>query len=124
MISELCNSMVYCLSNEIQEKLKTPMPYYMEQSLILVNIAIRSYLNTASINRLGITEEILKKIIRSIKMKYIKSLISYGSTIGIIAAQCISEPLTQMILNSKHASASSSTKRQGLQRFDEIISET
>ena len=41
-------------------------------------------------------------IINKVKIIFKNSLVCYGSAIGVIAAQCLSEPLTQYILDSKH----------------------
>lgn len=120
-VQKLCDSIVYCLLNEIQEKKKAEVPEYMQSAVTLLRIMIRSYLNCASLIRRNVTDEALDLIIKQIKMTYSKSLISYGKAVGIIAAQSISEPMTQMVLDSHHTSGAGSTKKKGMFRIKEIL---
>jgi DNA-directed RNA polymerase beta' subunit len=93
----------------------------MQNATKLLQILIRSYLNTATLLQKGITDYALDIIIKRIRETYGKALVSYGTAIGIIAAQSISEPLTQMVLDSKHYSGASSTKKRGMFRVKEIL---
>jgi DNA-directed RNA polymerase II subunit RPB1 len=120
-VRKLCESVQYCLLNEIQERKKTPIPAYIQASTTLLQILIRSYLNCSTIVSRGLTNEALDLVIKQIKMTYSKSLISYGKAIGIIAAQSISEPMTQMVLDSHHQSGSGSTRKKGMTRIREIL---
>lgn len=120
-VTKLCDNIVYCLLNDIQEKKQAPVPEYMRSSTTLLQILIRSYLNCASLRAKGVTDEALDLIIKQIRMTYSKSLISYGKAVGIIAAQSISEPMTQMVLDSHHHSGASSTKKKGMFRIKEIL---
>lgn len=120
-VKGLCQSIIYCLINEIQEKKKAPIPSYLQNNTTLLQILIRSYLNCASLIKRGINNEALDVIILSIKNTYSKSLISYGTAVGIIAAQSISEPMTQMVLDSHHNSGVASTKKKGMFRVKEIL---
>jgi DNA-directed RNA polymerase beta' subunit len=120
-VKKLCDGIVYCLLNEIQERKQAPVPEYLRSSTTLLQILIRSYLNCASLRARGMTDEALDLVIRQIRMTYEKSLISYGKAVGIIAAQSISEPMTQMVLDSHHHSGSSSTKKKGMFRIKEIL---
>ena len=52
----------------------------------------------------SINDVLLDIIIKKIKITFKKSLINYGTAVGIIAAQCVSEPMTQYVLDSKHRS--------------------
>jgi DNA-directed RNA polymerase beta' subunit len=64
----------------------------------------------------------LEIICKNIKLAFSKSLINYGMPMGIIAAQSISEPMTQSILDSHHSSGGiSSSKKKGMYRIQEII---
>lgn len=65
-------------------------------------------------------------IIDEIIMNYNKNLVEPGEMVGIIAAQSISEPLTQLTLNSFHHSgiASISSTTQGVPRIKELLSLT
>lgn len=120
-VNHLCENIVYCLVNEIQEKKKMFISAYLKNSTTLLQILIRSYLNCASLVKRGINDEALEIIIKHIRNTYSKSLISYGKAIGIIAAQSISEPMTQMVLDSHHNSGAASTKKKGMFRIKEIL---
>lgn len=121
-VKNLCDSLVYCLVNEIQEKQKSRVSEYMQSSVILMQILIRSYLNCSFLLKRNINDTALDLIIEHIKITFSKSLIAYGKAIGIIAAQSISEPMTQMVLDSHHNSGASSTKKKGMFRIKEILS--
>jgi DNA-directed RNA polymerase II subunit RPB1 len=56
----------------------------------------------------------------AILQRYAASLIDYGAAVGILAAQSISEPLTQYMLDSHHRSVSGGTNKSGLIRVSEI----
>jgi DNA-directed RNA polymerase II subunit RPB1 len=120
-VQTLCQNLVYGLLNEIQERLQSKVPDYMRRSTTLMEILIRSYLNIATMIRMGITNEALEIITTGIKMTFLKSLISYGCAVGIIAAQSISEPLTQMVLDAHQSSGVESTKKKGMSRVSEIL---
>lgn len=120
-VKTLCKNIMYCLINEIQEKLQSEIPKYMEQNTTLLKILIRSYLNCAFLIKRGINDEALNIITTHIKNIYSRSLINYGKAVGIIAAQSISEPMTQMVLDAHHNSGASSTKKKGMFRVREIL---
>lgn len=120
-VQKLTESICYCFLNETQEKNKTPIPQYIQNNTSLFRIAIRSYLNTNYLLKKGINNEALDIIILNIKNSYSRSLVNYGKAMGIIAAQSISEPMTQTVLNSHHLSGVSSTKKQGMFRVKEIL---
>jgi ribulose 1,5-bisphosphate synthetase/thiazole synthase len=52
---------------------------------------------------------------------YAISLIAYGVSIGILAAQSISEPMTQYMLDSHHRSVGGGTTRAGILKPKEIL---
>lgn len=120
-VSDLCSSIIYCLLNETRERQRSEPPEHMKMATTLLQILIRSHLNTANLSRLNVNDKALDIIIRDIKMTFKRSLISYGTAVGIIAAQSISEPLTQMVLDSHHHSGAASTKKKGMARVREIL---
>ena len=63
-------------------------------------------------------------LIETIKMQYYQSIISPGEMVGIISAQSIGEPTTQMTLNTFHFAgvASKSNVTRGVPRIEEILS--
>jgi len=120
-VQDLCDSIIYCLLNDTQEIQKSLPPMYMQNATLLLKILIRSHLNVENLIRHKVNDNALDIIIRDIKMTYKKSLISYGTAVGIIAAQSISEPMTQMVLDSHHHSGTASTKKKGMGRIREIL---
>jgi len=63
-------------------------------------VLIRSYMNTKYLIKNSITNKMLSVIVTKILVSMRKSLIDYGTAVGITAAQSISEPITQRIIDS------------------------
>jgi DNA-directed RNA polymerase II subunit RPB1 len=123
-IRQLCDEIPYCLLNQIQRERRAPIPEYLRENCTMICIVIRSYLNTATLLKRGVTDEVLSIVIKKIELAYHQSLISYGKNIGIITSQCISEPMTQMVLNSHHFAGAGGVKRRGLFRIKEVLTAT
>jgi DNA-directed RNA polymerase beta' subunit len=119
-VSDLCETITYSLLNEIQEQRRSKIPPHMRDATAMLRVLIRSYLNTSALKRLGITDDALDLVIQNVKLTHKRSLVSYGMAMGIIAAQSISEPMTQMVLDSHHHSGAASTKKKGMFRIQEI----
>lgn len=120
-VRELCEEMPYLLLNRQQWQKRVKLPPHLQYSCKMIQILIRSYLNTATMSHRGITNEALSIIIDQIKMVYSRSLVSYGKAMGIIASQSISEPMTQSVLNSHHFSGAGGVRKRGLFRIKEIL---
>jgi len=120
-VQNLCKNLVYTHLNEIQEKQQSKTALFLQRSTILLQVFIRSYLSIYNLTRNGITDTALDLIIARIRTIFSRSLVSYGKCVGILAAQSISEPMTQMVLDSHHASAASSTRKTGMFRIKEIL---
>lgn len=72
--------------------------------------------------RKKLKEETFQSILDKIKNRYEQAKISKGESVGVIAAQSIGEPSTQMILRNFHyAGDLSKHTTGGLQRIQEII---
>ena len=71
-------------------------------------------------------KESLKYLLGMIKLKYKQSIINPGEMVGIVAAQSIGEPTTQMTLNTFHFAgvASKSNVTRGVPRIEEILTLT
>jgi DNA-directed RNA polymerase subunit A" len=70
--------------------------------------------------RLG--EEKLKKLVAAVASVYSKSMVDAGEAVGIIAAQSLGEPGTQLTLRTKHyAGAAEVSVGSGIQRVEEIV---
>jgi DNA-directed RNA polymerase II subunit RPB1 len=96
----------YCKPSEL---FKAAYYYYLSPK----NILIRNRFNRDAIN------VFISKII----MLYQKSIVSPGEMVGMIAAQSIGEPTTQMTLNTFHFAgvASKSNVTRGVPRIEEIL---
>ena len=121
-VAELCRVIPYVYYNEIQETNNTSIPEYIRQATTLVCILIRSYLCTSNLIKKNITNDLLDIIIKKIRITFKKALINYGCAVGIIAAQCVSEPMTQYVLDSKHrAGGGGGSKTNAIVRIKEIL---
>ena len=120
-INKLCSDLLYTHYNEIQKKYNKNIPEYIIQSFTLINMSIRSNLYLNNIINKNIDEKILDIIILRIHNTFNNSLIEPGTPIGIISAQCISEPMTQYVLDSLHRTGSTGTKTDFLVRAKEIL---
>lgn len=102
LINNFCEAIHYVYYNNIQERKKSHIPDVVRSSMEFAIIYIRSYLNTSYIvaNSIGIT--ILELIMKKIRYVILKSLIDYGTSIGVLAAQAMTEPLTQYTISSHH----------------------
>ena len=90
----------------------------------IMRILINIHLNPkVLINKYKITRNEYKIICETIKNKYHSSKIAPGEMVGVIAAQSIGEPATQMTLNTFHfagVSAKSNVTR-GIPRLTELL---
>ncbi|CAG8837922.1 18838_t:CDS:1, partial [Racocetra persica] len=113
-----CANLPYTLINEIQERRQTPIPKHIEKASWLLSMQVRAELSPKTLASLS--DEQLIFILDTIRLQYSMALIDYGSAVGILAAQAISEPLTQYMLDSHHRSVAGGTNKAGLVRVDEI----
>jgi DNA-directed RNA polymerase beta' subunit len=119
-VKEICETMPYLLINEIQEKKRIALPSYINKSVTMICILIRSHLYLKNMIKLNITEKILDIIYVKIRMQYIKAIMDCGTAIGTIAAQSAGEPVTQGVLNSKHRAGTVGSSTSGIVRLKEI----
>ena len=91
----------------------------------LLEIAIHDYLCPKKcIFKYGLTKKQFYSLIDDIKLNFIKALVEPGEMVGIIAAQSIGEPTSQMTLNTKHSAGAagiSSATTSGVQRIEELL---
>ena len=121
-IEELCDLLPYAYYNRIQEDQRGKIPEYINEAVLLLKILIRTYLCTSNLVRKKINNYYLSVIIKKIKMSFKNSLMDYGVAVGIIAAQCLSAPLLQFVLDSKHRTGGGGThKTNAIVRIKEIF---
>ncbi len=121
-VNELCDNIGYVFLNSLQKRLKKKIPKHIIVATKMMQILIRSYLSVNYLISKGVINQLLDVIIYKLVHVYKKSLIEYGTAVGILAAQCISEPMTQFILDSKHrAGGQGGTKTDEITRIKEIL---
>lgn len=119
-VKYLYENIAYSLINDIQETRRTPIPIHKQKAALLLSMLIRFELNPRVLETLS--DEQIDHIIRLIRLRYSNSLIDYGTAVGILAAQSISQPLTQYMLDSHHRSVGAGTTKSGVVRINEIYS--
>ena len=90
----------------------------------LLEIALHDYLCPKKcIFTYGLSKKQFTNLLEDIKLNFIKALIEPGEMVGIIAAQSIGEPTSQMTLNTKHSAGASvaTTTTSGVQRIEELL---
>lgn len=117
-VRDLCARLPYALLNEIQERRRSPVPPHISAACALLCMLVRAELSPKVLVRLS--DEQLTFVVDAIRQRYSLSLIGYGTAVGVLAAQSISEPLTQYMLDSHHRSVAGGTNKSGLIRVGEI----
>jgi DNA-directed RNA polymerase II subunit RPB1 len=71
----------------------------------------------------GLTKTQFDSVLSEIRLNYLKALVEPGEMVGIIAAQSIGEPTSQMTLNTKHSAgnAAKSSANMGVSRIQELL---
>lgn len=87
---------------------------------------LRYHLNPRDIQDIGFTRAAFDWLAEQIVVKHMKSWVIPGEMSGIIAAQSLGEPTTQMTLNTFHLSgvAAKSGMTRGVPRLKELLSAT
>jgi DNA-directed RNA polymerase II subunit RPB1 len=91
----------------------------------ILEIALHEYLSpNKCIFEYGLSKNKLKEIWKEITLSFVKSMAEPGEMVGILAAQSIGEPTTQLNLNTKHFAgvASKSGAASGVPRLIELLS--
>ncbi len=117
-VRDLCDRLPYVLVNEIQERKRAPVPAHKRAASMLVQMLVRFELSPAVLARM--TDAQLDFVCDAVRQRYAQSLVDYGTAVGLLAAQSISEPLTQYMLDSHHRSVAGGTSKAGLVRIAEI----
>ena len=105
------------LNNELKKK-------NMDDIGLLFKYLLNSYLSPKKlIKDLRVNQMTFDHIINIIKLKYKSLFISVGEMVGVIAAQSIGEPATQMTLNTFHFAGvgSKSNVTRGVPRLKELL---
>lgn len=111
--------------NMIQETVEYVSNYRVDNDFSpLIKIFIRSNLTTLQcMYKFRFTSAIMRLLIDTIKRKILDAIVNPGEMVGIISAQSIGEPMTQMTLNTFHFSGLGSKSvltTAGVPRIKEI----
>jgi DNA-directed RNA polymerase II subunit RPB1 len=122
IIRELCENLGYVYYNEEYKKQKLPIAPHIVVATKLMQVLVRSCLCVKQLLIHEVNNFTLDIIVLEIVAKYKRSLIEYGKCVGVLAAQCISEPQTQFVLDSKHRTGGlGGTKTNEIDRIKEIF---
>ena len=111
---------------KVDELVNYTVQYYVNKKLFpILKILIRSFLSSKQcIQKYKLSKSIFYYIVDTIKLKILKAYVNPGEMVGIVAAQSIGEPVTQLTLNTFHNSGVGSKTinvSTGVPRFQEII---
>ncbi|KAG7904960.1 hypothetical protein KL907_003176 [Ogataea polymorpha] len=94
-----------------------------ENATLLFQCLVRSRLATRRVlEEFRLNKDAFEWVLGTIEQQFLKSLVNPGEMVGVIAAQSIGEPATQMTLNTFHyAGVSSKNVTLGVPRLKEIL---
>lgn len=118
-VEAFCENLPYVLINEIQERRKSPIPLHLQAATCLLQMLLRAEVSGPVLA--GLNPADLDYILAAVRLHYSQALIDYGTAAGILAAQAVSEPLTQYMLDSHHRSVGGGTNKAGIIRPAEIF---
>jgi DNA-directed RNA polymerase II subunit RPB1 len=100
-------------------KLKYNKPTLLFKMLWYYHLSVKELLIVHRFNKKALTV-----LLETLYLQYMKSIVHPGEMVGMIAAQSIGEPTTQMTLNTFHFAgvASKSNVTRGVPRVEEILS--
>jgi len=87
---------------------------------------VRFHLRPKRLQHLGFTTESLQALGEQVVLKHMQAWVEPGQPVGVIAAQSIGEPATQMTLNTFHLAgvAAKSNMTRGVPRLKELLKAT
>jgi DNA-directed RNA polymerase II subunit RPB1 len=117
-VTEFIELLPYVFTNEAYARVRGYLPDVMREACFLVQMQVRVCLRPAALD--GVDMKLLRLMFAQITLRYKQALIDPGTAVGIIAAQCFSEPLTQRIISAHHYSALGGTKTDVLTVTKEV----
>jgi len=119
IINNYDNRLIVCLKEDSKLLKKDD-----KQIKYLLKIALYEYLNPKKcIFENNLDKSTFDKLLEEINNSLLKAIVEPGEMVGIIAAQSVGEPTSQMTLNTKHFAgvASKGTANMGVSRIKEIL---
>ena len=117
LVADYCNELRRVFVNPWIKSEKIHKIFH--SATFLVRIQIKTEFRRKKLTNINYTR--LRILLDVIQDKYSKSLIQYGEAVGMLAAQAVSEPLTQYMLDSHHRSVKGGTNKSGIIRPKEIF---
>jgi len=97
----------------------TDVPWLVADAL-RVGLCMRNLLGLDMEGNAALTPALLQELLTLLAVRVGASLAPYGSCVGTLAAQAISEVLTQYVLDSHHRTAEGGTSKTGMNHIREI----
>lgn len=118
------NTHLVCVSKNAKEDVSVKL---LDEMIVKTSICLaihNAFAPRRCIIEYGITEEEFEIAFNEIVLSYRKNLVEAGENVGILAAQSICHPLTQMTLNTFHQSGvgARGSITQGVPRMKELLS--
>ena len=123
ILNDVDNRLIVLNNEKLFGKLKLISDDETDYKLLL-KISLYEYLSPKKcIFTYGLSKLDFDNLINNIKVSLTRSIIEPGETVGVIAAQSIGEPTSQMTLNTKHHAgvAGKSSATMGVARIKEIL---
>jgi DNA-directed RNA polymerase II subunit RPB1 len=96
----------------------------LSSSFPLFDVLIRFFFASKSIEKLNFSCEDVDWALTEIERRFVRAKVEAGESVGIIAAQSIGEPTTQLTLNSFHASGDvNQLVTSGVGRIKELVND-
>lgn len=124
-VEQFCDELPFVYSNEIQlahyrrDPSSAPPPDQHRMAAWLPSMLIRSYLHPKALD--AIDEKTLELALDKIWLKFQEALVDPGTAVGINAAQAISEPFTQYMLDAHQRSATGGTSKSSINKLREVF---
>jgi len=95
----------------------------VEENFIVLVSTIRNHMASKKIIREKYTQEAFDFLLEEIRKQYYQALVTPGEMVGVIAAQSIGEPSTQLTLDTFHKTGigSGANVSRGVPRLNEIL---
>jgi DNA-directed RNA polymerase II subunit RPB1 len=119
MVLDFCERLPYVYMNEECEANNVNIPTHYKMGMYKQIINVRLAFMPSKLRCINIP--VIEGMFKLIKHKIIISFIPYGQAVGVLAAQSISQPLTQYMLDSHHRSVSGGTSSQGIDHIKEVF---
>jgi len=127
-VNKFCDELVFVLINEEQRQRyrngEYAPPEHLRAATKMMQMVVRLFFSTRNLSNMGATMAHIELAMYEIERIYRRNLIAYGTCIGIIASQCISEPMTQTILDSHHSAGQGIGKKKDIERVKQILGVT